>query len=159
MEHLKCNSCSYHAIHQKDLRRHKITMHNQVEPCALCSYKAFNDFDLRRHIQTMHKGDANTRDHSATSESELWRHQHTVHNEDNIFNCNLCSCTFRTKREFNVHLNANHKKMQRTRIFSSNTHPTQRRQSTQKPPSQEEIFRPWSSSDSHPRSSQNSNRN
>ena len=155
-EHHKCNSCSYHAIHQKDLRRHKITMHNQVNPCTLCPYKAINDSDLRRHIQTMHKSDANlscnTCDHNATSEPEQRRHQNMMHNNHNTFICNFCSCTFRTKRELNVHLDVNHKQMQRTRIFSSNTHPTQRRQPAQKSPYQDELFRPWSSSDGHPRS-------
>ena len=135
-------------------------MHNQTKPCTLCTYKAFNDFDLKRHIQTMHKDDehlsCNIRDYSATSGSDLRRHQYTMHDNNNAFICNICNCTFQTIRELNVHMNINHKQMQRTRIFSSNTHPTQRRQS-QKPPSQERIFRPWSSSDGHPRSSQNSN--
>ena len=161
-QHLKCNLCSYHAIHQKDLRRHKITMHNQVKPCELCPYKPFSDSDLRRHQKTMHKIDANipcnNRDYAATSESDARKHIAT-HNEDNIFQCNSCSFAFKSKRELIEHINVNHKQMQRTRIFSSRTHPTQGSLPAQKSSNQDEIFRPWSPSNNHLRSSQNLNGN
>ena len=161
-QHMKCNLCSYHAIHQNDLRRHKITMHNQVKPCDLCPYKPFSNSDLRRHKQTMHRTDedfpSNNCDYVATSESDTHKHLGT-HSKDNLFKCNFCNSAFKSKRELVEHINMNHKHMQRTRIFSSRTHPTQGSRPAQKSPNQDDLFRPWSPSNSHFQSSQNPNDN
>ena len=163
-QHMKCNLCSYHAIHQKDLRRHKITMHHnhQVKSCEHCPYKPFSSSDLRRHKQTMHRTDkcfpCNNCDYAATCESDAQKHLAT-HSEDSLFKCNVCNSAFKSKRELVEHINVNHKQMQITRIFSSGTHPTQGSWPAQKSPNQDEIFRPWSPSNSHFRSSQNPNDN
>ena len=126
-EHLKCNKCSYIAIHNKDLRRHKNTMHVHDEslPCDLCSYRAIHENDLNRHKQTMHN----------------IKHPHA---------CNTCSYIARNKETLGYHISVKHVQLQRTRIFSS------RRQSTadlqhhnQKP---ESIFRPWSGKQPSPSS-------
>ena len=124
LEHLKCNKCSYLAIHNKDLRRHKNTMHVHDEPvpCDLCTYRAIHENDLNRHKQTMH-------------------------NIKNPHACSTCSYIARNTEILDNHIFVKHSQLRRTRIFSS------RRQSTADPQhhqipkgiqNPESIFRPWS---------------
>lgn len=129
-QHLKCIDVHITPFH-KDMRRHKIAMHNQTKPCDLCSYKAVHDVDLQRHKQVMH-------------------------NKDITFPCNICEYVTTCKEELDFHFAAKHKQKQRTRIFSARSRSTARRHSTStlntgrqnKPEKeQEEMFRPWSSSE------------
>ena len=52
--HFKCPDCTYHAIHWRDLRRHKNTMHIPLKPCNECIFKGRSDRDLEQHIRHKH---------------------------------------------------------------------------------------------------------
>ena len=152
-QHHKCNLCSYHAIHQRDLRRHKSTMHSLVTPCELCPYKALNDQDLKRHKLTMHKDpdfSSNNCDYMSNRESNVRRHQENIHTNDNNFECKICGYTARDNKELEEHVCATHQR-QRTRIFSSRTLSNTNTHVAQKAPFQDGIFQPWSPSNNHTR--------
>ena len=46
----KCNSCSYQAIHERDLRRHQSTMHGTKVSCTKCEFEAESVSLLRTHM-------------------------------------------------------------------------------------------------------------
>ena len=116
--HWKCQDCSYHAIHMKDLRRHRNTMHTLPKNCLSCSYVAQNDFDLKRH-------------------------QFSTHNQDN----NECQYQTKSQEYLPNHIGNPHVNRQRTRIFSARRSSSSTIQPTQVlTPQTKEVFRPWSSS-------------
>ena len=118
--HQKCQDCSYHAIHSKDLRRHRNTMHKLPPNCKYCTFTARNDYDMEKHQSVMHSNDI-------------------------PIPCDKCKFSAKSQGEMNNHRAIEHTYKQRTRIFSA-----RRQSTTSPPPeqnpisSQNEIFRPWS---------------
>ena len=122
-----CDMCSYNAIHEYDLRRHKNTMHGIKSSCNQCEYKTESLHDLKMHIRNEH---VNTRTYFASRRSPTsTKFQDTSgHNTNaetsasaspstsNLFHCHgPCSSlekTFDHEDELNLHMQYYHTETQ-----------------------------------------------
>ena len=118
--HLKCDQCSYHAIHNRDLNRHKNTMHAKDIPCNSCQFIAKSVIDLQAH-------------------------RNDVHKKDTTFKYSKCDYVAKCFEELQFHISVTHNQRSRTRIFSASRRPSASTASvsTIRNPN-DEIFRPWS---------------
>ena len=114
----KCDQCSYHAIHKRDLNRHKRTMHMQEQRfnCDLCAYTANSSDQFKVHKES--------------------------HRRDVPFHCEKCNFTTSSRSELHEHHVTKHGPQQRTRIFSARRQSISLQPKNLPPP----LFRPWSSS-------------
>ena len=119
--HMKCNECSYHAVHSKDLRRHTNSMHLQTVPCDLCHYEAKNKNDLQSH-------------------------KNDQHIEETFISCNFCEYLAQNHDDLQKHIFSDHTHKNRTRIFSARRPSSSSNPDRKSQAGKEDVFRPWSSS-------------
>ena len=93
-----CDKCSYKAIHNKDLTRHKRNMHNEksLYTCELCDYSTLNKEDLQEHSELAHERRQETRIFNRTIDVPT--------------KCDQCSYRAFNKQDLRRHESAMHEK-------------------------------------------------
>ena len=112
--HIKCEECSYIAIHIHDLRRHINTMHTicesaEVFGCHKCEFSTQHENVLNEHVKNTHTKQSryfyasSRKAHNGKSHSKENLHATSQSSSQILLHCNKCNFTTKFADELKRH--------------------------------------------------------
>lgn len=102
---IKCLQCDAVFNGRKALNQHNSEIHNSAKiKCEICNQTFTQKVSLERHMNHLHNQKCLYCDKNLKSKKILIQHMAKKHSVENGYKCDLCSCTFTRKDNFNRHI-------------------------------------------------------